>query len=108
VFINEGKTFEGKPFLKSETVKEMLNLYSFPGLDSGDSVGLAWHSRGGFYYHTGGDPGITTITIFNPNTNQGVVLFTNGGDDLDVLARARQDFFANEAVSMLMTRMTAP
>jgi CubicO group peptidase (beta-lactamase class C family) len=108
VFINEGKTFEGKPFLKAETVKEMLNLHQFPGLDVQDSVGLAWHSRGGFYYHTGGDPGMTTMTIFNPSTNQGCVLFTNGGDNLDILAQARQDFIANEAMTLLMTRMTAP
>jgi CubicO group peptidase (beta-lactamase class C family) len=108
VFINEGKTFDGKPFLKAETVKEMLILHSFPGMDDEDSVGLAWHSRGGFYYHTGGDPGMITITIFNPSTNQGSVLFTNGGDNLDILAQARQNFFANEAVSLLMMRMTAP
>jgi CubicO group peptidase (beta-lactamase class C family) len=108
VFINEGKTFEGKPFLAPGTVKEMLTLHSFSGTDSGDSVGLAWHSRGGFYFHTGGDPGIFTITIFNPDTNQGVVLFSNGGGEFDIPGLARQDFFANEAVSLLMTKMIAP
>jgi CubicO group peptidase (beta-lactamase class C family) len=107
VFINEGNTFEGKPFLEPETVKEMLALHSYPGMDMGDSVGLAWHSRNGLYFHTGGDPGMFTITFFDPKRNWGAVLFTNGGGEFDVPGLARQNFFGNQAASMLITKMTA-
>jgi len=108
VFINEGKTFEGKPFLKTETVMEMLTLRSFIGLDSRDSVGLAWHFRGGVYYHTGGDPGMFTFAFFSPASNQGGVLFTNGGGEFDLPGLAREGFFGNKAVDMLITKATAP
>ncbi len=101
IFINEGKTFEGKPFLQPETVKEMLTLHSYPGMSSGEkSVGLAWHHGRMFYQHTGGDPGIFTIVIFDPAARQGAVLFTNGAD-LNVPGLARQIFFIQRAARML-------
>jgi len=80
VFINEGKTFEGKTFLQPETVKEMLTLHRFAGMDTNLSVGLAWHSEDDIYMHDGGDPGISTFTYFDPNTNQGIIYFSNGTD----------------------------
>jgi CubicO group peptidase (beta-lactamase class C family) len=80
VFINEGKTFEGKIFLKPETVKEMLAPHRFAGMDANLSVGLAWHLEDDVYMHDGGDPGISTFTYFDPNTNQGIIYFSNGTD----------------------------
>jgi CubicO group peptidase (beta-lactamase class C family) len=80
VFINEGKTFEGETFLQPETVREMLAPHHFPGMDSGTSVGVAWHFDGDNYFHDGGDPGIDTYTFFNPNTDKGVIFFSNGTD----------------------------
>jgi CubicO group peptidase (beta-lactamase class C family) len=80
IFINEGKTFEGKTFLKAETIREMLAPHHFPGMDSGTSVGLAWHFDGDNYMHDGGDPGIATYAFFNPNTDKGVIFFSNGTD----------------------------
>jgi len=80
VFINEGKTFEGKTFLQPETVKEMLTLHRFAGMDANLSVGLAWHYETDSYMHDGGDPGISTFTYFNPDTNRGIIYFSNGTD----------------------------
>ena len=81
VFINEEKTLEGIPFLKPETVREMLTVRTF---EDGTSVGLAWHSpQKGVYYHTGGDPGISTSVYFDPEANWGWAIFTNGGGEID-------------------------
>ncbi len=80
VFINEGKTFEGREFLRPEIVEEMLSTYHFPGMDSGDTVGLAWHFNGSVYCHDGSDPGISTNTYFNPLTHEGVIFFSNGSN----------------------------
>lgn len=85
VFINNGNTLEGKSFLLPETVKEMLNSCHFPGMNKGDSVGLAWHFDGHIYSHDGRDPGISTITYFNEATGQGAIFFSNG-DNFDVLS----------------------
>jgi CubicO group peptidase (beta-lactamase class C family) len=80
VFINEGRTFEGKIFLRPQTVREMLSLHHFAGMDSNLSIGLAWHFEVDAYMHDGGDPGISTFTYFNPDTDQGIIFFSNGTD----------------------------
>jgi hypothetical protein len=108
VFINEGKTFEGQPFLKAETVKEMLTLQTFRGMEK-LSVGLAWHSDDGrIFYHNGGDPGITTVTYFNPETNQGAIYFSNGGEFNDLTGVARGIVLFDQMESILLGRMAAP
>ena len=80
VFINEGNTIDGKPFLRAETVKEMLNLHKFPGMEQGEAVGLSWHFDGQVYWHNGVDPGISTLTYFNQGTGQGTIFFSNGNN----------------------------
>ena len=80
IFINEGKSFEGYSLLQSETVKEMMVLHHFPGMDSGQSVGMAWHFNGQVYWHDGGDPGISTDICFNPVTSSALIFFCNGND----------------------------
>ncbi len=101
IFANEGKTFEGKAFLKPETVKEMLSTHHYPGLSSGEkSVGLAWHRGKRFYQHTGGDPGIFTITLFDPVSRQGAVFFSNGAD-YNGPGLVRQLFFIKRVSSIL-------
>ena len=84
VFINKGNTIDGRSFLRAETVKEMLDLHKFPGMEHGEAVGLAWHFDGRVYWHNGVDPGISTLTYFNHGTGKGVIFFSNG-DNLDVL-----------------------
>lgn len=80
LFINEGKTIDGKLFLRTETIKEMLQLRKFPGIDQGQEVGLAWHFDGNFYWHDGGDPGISTTVYFNQATGQGTIFFSSGNN----------------------------
>jgi CubicO group peptidase (beta-lactamase class C family) len=110
VFINEGKTFEGKVFLQPETVKEMLTLHNFPGMDSQMSVGLAWHFEVDAYMHDGGDPGISTATYFDPDADQGVVFFSNGTDlsSLNIPNLVRGLFFFNETPLLLKEKMVTP
>ena len=90
LFINNGKTIDGKVFLRTETVNEMLSLHKFPGMDQGMSIGLAWRFDGHVYEHGGGDPGISTLTYFNQTTGQGTIFFSNG-NDFDVLAPFLED-----------------
>ena len=80
IFINDGRSFEGKVILHPKTVKKMLSTYNFPGIDPGKSVGLAWHFDTNVYHHSGGDPGISTDTYFNPETRLGIIFFCNGSD----------------------------
>ncbi len=84
VFVNAGATFDGKLLLQPETIKEMLTVHHFPGMDPGVSVGFAWHFDGRVYCHDGRDPGISTATYFNPTTRQGMIFFSNGSN-FDVL-----------------------
>ncbi len=80
VFINQGKSGDGKSLLAPETVKEMLTVRTFSGIDPEQSVGLAWHFDGQFYHHDGSDPGISTWVYFKPDTREGVIFFANGSD----------------------------
>lgn len=82
MFINEGNTIDGKAFLRTETVNEMLNPHKFPGMQ-GKAVGLAWHFDDHVYWHNGCDPGISTLTYFNQATGQGTIFFSNG-DNFDI------------------------
>lgn len=84
IFINAGKSFDGKSILRPETVKEMLTTFSFPGIDSGETVGMAWHFNGEVYHHDGRDPGISTLCYFSQKTLAGLIFFCNGAD-FDVL-----------------------
>ncbi|HMB23496.1 MAG TPA: serine hydrolase domain-containing protein [Anaerolineales bacterium] len=110
VFINEGKTIDGKVFLQPETVKEMLTLHKFPGMSDGESVGLAWHFDGSDYNHSGGDPGISTLAYFNPDTGMGGIFFSNGGDmDLaNIPGLARGFYFYGQMMSVLKENMNVP
>jgi CubicO group peptidase (beta-lactamase class C family) len=110
VFINEGKTLEDKAFLQPETVREMLTLHKFPGMSENESVGLAWHFDGNDYNHSGGDPGIGTLAYFNPDTDQGAIFFSNGGDlDLsNIPGLARGFYFYGQMISIVKENMIIP
>lgn len=105
IFINDGTTLDGQPFLKPETVQEMLTLHTFTGLDE-ESIGLAWHYKNGVYYHTGGDPGIFTLAEFNPKTKRAAVLFSTGAED-DLTGLFRQTYFIKNSSRMLKQLMNA-
>ncbi len=108
VFVNEGRTFEGEQFLKPETVKEMLALKNFPGIESPAAVGLAWHFDGESYLHTGGDPGISTLVYFNPETDRAVIFFSNSGGEYDIPGVARLVFIDSKLSPLLIEKMNAP
>lgn len=77
-FINDGRTMEGQPYLRSETVAEMLRV-QYP--DSGATNGLAWeiNLNKSNSLHTGSDPGISTIAVISPSKHLGLIAFFNGG-----------------------------
>jgi CubicO group peptidase (beta-lactamase class C family) len=108
VFINEGKTFEGDVFLQTETVTEMLAFQSYPGIPLNESVGLAWHWDGSDYNHNGNDPGITSFVYFNPDTDEGIIYFSNGGDMLNVPGFVREVLFMIQLQPMLKGQMATP
>lgn len=85
--------------LEPKTIKRMLRKEV--EISASSIQGLCWVThdteRGRMWYHSGGDPGISTLAAFEPDTNAVVVLFTTGpGDDgmVDLmeklLARARK------------------
>ncbi len=82
--------------LKPKTIKRMLRKES--QISPNSIQGLCWVTRdteqGRMWYHSGGDPGISTIAAFEPESKAIVVLFTTGpGDDeMIVLFEALLDF----------------
>lgn len=91
VFLYEGKTMEGEQFLQPGTVREMLRV-QYP--DAGAAVGLAWHLNGDSANHTGGDPGINTLAVANPQKKVSLILFTNGdGGDMGITGMLRMTLF---------------
>jgi len=75
-FINNGQTLDGNPYLKPETVAEMLRV-QYP--ESGETNGLAWMVNPTNALHTGGDPGVSTLAVINFAKHRGLVIFTNSG-----------------------------
>ncbi len=70
--------------LRPKTIKKMLRKES--QISPSSIQGLCWVTRdtdqGRMWYHSGGDPGISTIAAFEPDSKAIVVLFTTGpGDD---------------------------
>lgn len=88
--MNDGK-YKGKSILRPESVAEMLTPAAKEGLQ-----GLAWNydsleelqlkelDNGHIIGHTGGDPGILTITFFNPQNKTGLVVFMNQGLEMNL------------------------
>ena len=108
VFINEGKTLDGKQFLKPETVKEMLAKNSWPGIEAPAAVAFAWHFDGVSYLHTGGDAGISSLVYFNPETDRAVIFFANGGGEYDIPGVLRLTYIDSKFSPMLLEKMNAP
>jgi CubicO group peptidase (beta-lactamase class C family) len=104
VFLNKGNTIDGKPFFQPSTIRTMLELRTIPGAQV--AVGLAWHSDGNVYFHSGGDPGIFTLTGFNPATGQAFVFFSNGSDGTILPGMLRQAFFINRIQNLMKHHLT--
>jgi CubicO group peptidase (beta-lactamase class C family) len=89
--------------LQPETVAEMLKI-QFDDKDT--QIGLVWHLTGNTYQHSGGDPGISTITAFNPKKNLGIIVFTNGDSSADILNGIRSSVFLKRIVLILSAAFT--
>jgi hypothetical protein len=82
----------------------MLELRTIPGAQV--AVGLAWHGDGNVYFHSGGDPGIFTLTGFKPARGQAFVFFSNGGDDSILPGMLRQAFVINRIQNLMKHHLT--
>jgi CubicO group peptidase (beta-lactamase class C family) len=100
-FINNGLTIDGNPYLKPETVAEMLRV-QYP--QSGESNGLAWVVKPTSAQHAGGDPGVSTLAALNLAKHRGLVIFTNsGGADTPGMLRSTFGFqqFVKKVAALL-------
>jgi CubicO group peptidase (beta-lactamase class C family) len=100
-FINNGQTIDGNPYLKPETVAEMLRV-QYP--QSGESNGLAWVVKPTSAQHAGGDPGVSTLAALNLAKHRGLVIFTNsGGADTPGMLRSTFGFqqFVKKVAALL-------
>lgn len=90
-FLNKGE-YEGRRILEEKTVNEMLQ-YQVPK----KRQGLTWDLRAPEAFlldckgqlapgHSGGDPGVTTLTFFLPEQRTGVILFMNQTTGLEFKA----------------------
>lgn len=84
LFLNDGMV-DGKPFMKKETMDEFLRV-QFPGVNKWQAISWSYNEfENPLYYmimprfpsHTGLDPGMSTVVSFDPETNTGVLVFSN-------------------------------
>ena len=73
MFINEGR-FGGIQLLQNSTVNTMTTV-QFPNITS--NTGLFWQNDGIRWGHGGSGPGVSTLMLFDPIRNEGVIIFTN-------------------------------
>ncbi len=83
--MNNGQ-YNGKSILRAETAAEMLTPTANDGrqalswnFDSLEELQLQDLDNGHIIGHTGGDPGIVTFALFNPQNRSGLVVFINQG-----------------------------
>jgi len=76
---------DSSALLRRSTVTQMLHPYATPrNRDSLEAMqGLAWygsHDPEGriLWGHSGGDPGVSTLTLFDPKDGVGAAIFANG------------------------------
>ncbi len=73
-------TYNGTTILQPETVNSMTT-FQIPQLDDETGLHLFQLDKGrNLWGHDGGEEGVSTIAVFNPNTQVGVILFSNLGD----------------------------
>ena len=71
--INDGSYAETE-LLQNSSVNEMITV-QFPSLSS--NTGLFWQNGGEYWGHGGSGPGVSTLMLFHPERNEGVIVFTN-------------------------------
>jgi CubicO group peptidase (beta-lactamase class C family) len=88
--MNDGQ-YKGKSILRPETVAEMLTPVAKEGrqalswnYDSLEELEVKELDNGHIIGHTGGDPGILTFALFNPQNRTGLVVFMNQGLEMNL------------------------
>ena len=76
IFLNDGKTIQGEPFLQPEIVDEMLTI-QYPKVNK--IAGLTWWVDDNKYIHGGSDPGVKALVAISKHEQWGVIFFANGG-----------------------------
>jgi CubicO group peptidase (beta-lactamase class C family) len=72
--------YNNQQLLKSTTVEAMLTP-QIPNLDPNTGLHLfQLYEDNTLWGHDGGEKGVSTIMVFNPSTQVGVLIFTNSGD----------------------------
>jgi len=84
--VQKGK-YNNHQLLKAATVEAMLTP-QIPSIDPNTGLHLfILDEANSLWGHDGGEKGVSTIMVFNPSTEVGVLIFTNSGDaDLDQIA----------------------
>lgn len=77
-----GGRFEQTQMLREQTVREML---------TGRKQGLAWSRDDDFWGHDGGDPGCSTMMMFDPRDKFGFIIFANSDAELDDVVDMLED-----------------
>jgi CubicO group peptidase (beta-lactamase class C family) len=84
LLLNDGKV-DGKTFIRKETVDEMLRI-QFPDSDKWQAIAWNYNEFDHWLYyflnprlpaHTGVDPGVATVTCFDPERKTGAIIFLN-------------------------------
>ncbi len=68
-------TYQGNTILSQISVQSMMTLH-YPGIS--EVYGLCLQKSYPFWGHGGSGPGVTTMMLFSPESNRGVVVLTNG------------------------------
>ncbi len=84
MMVNEGRV-DGRSFLKEKTMKEFFDV-QFPKANKWQAVAWNYNEFDNWLYymlmsrlpsHTGVDPGVATVTSFDPKTGNGAIIFAN-------------------------------
>ncbi|TMP77841.1 hypothetical protein CWB73_18680 [Pseudoalteromonas phenolica] len=76
IFVNDGNTIQGAPFLQPEAVDEMLTV-QYPKVNK--ISGLTWWVDDNKYMHGGSDPGVKALVAISKHEQWGFIFFANGG-----------------------------
>jgi CubicO group peptidase (beta-lactamase class C family) len=84
LMVNNGMV-NGKPFVREETIQEMLRI-QYPDVNKYQAISWNYNEFDHWLYyllnprlpaHTGVDPGVATVTCFDPVNKTGAVIFLN-------------------------------
>ena len=85
--------------LSEEVYRDMMRPQAVVKVDG--AFGLGWYIEQNFYknefalMHTGSDAGVATKVILLPESNRGIVMFTNGDNGFEVIEIVEAEFLAS-------------